>query len=75
MPVSLAQWRGEIGAFYNNTMTFSKIYGFYLLLSLLYGSIFFRLDVIKLSLLITSLILSGIIFFNFKKCIKINQKI
>ena len=25
MPVSLAQWRGEIGAFYNNTLTFSKI--------------------------------------------------
>ena len=75
MPVSLAQWYGEIGAFYNNTLTFSKISVFYLLLSLIYGSIFFRLGVIKLSLLITSLILSEIIFFNFKKCIKINQKI
>ena len=75
MPVSLAQWRGEIGAFYNNTLTFSKISIFYLLLSLSYGSIFFRLDVIKLSLLIISLILSGIIFFNFKKCRKINRKI
>ena len=75
MPVSLAQWRGEIGAFYNNTLTFSKISIFYLLLSLSYGSIFFRSDVIKLSLLIISLILSGIIFFNFKKCRKINRKI
>ena len=75
MLVSLAQWRGEIGAFYNNTLTFSKISIFYLLLSLSYGSIFFRSDVIKLSLLIISLILSGIIFFNFKKCRKINRKI
>ena len=75
MPVSLAQWRGEIGAFYNNTLTFSKISIFYLLLSPSYGSIFFRLNVIKLSLLIISLILSGIIFFNFKKCRKINRKI
>ena len=75
MPVSLAQWRGEIGAFYNNTLAFSKISIFYLLLSLSYGSIFFRSDVIKLSLLIISLILSGIIFFNFKKCRKINRKI
>ena len=46
-----------------------------LLLSLLYGSIFFRLDVIKLWLLIISLILSGIIFFDFMKCRKINGKI
>ena len=45
-----------------------------LLLSLSYGSIFFRLDVIKLSLFIINLILSGIIFFNFKKCRKINRK-
>ena len=37
MPVSLAQWHGEIGAFYNNTLTFSKISIFYLLLSLSYG--------------------------------------
>ena len=75
MPVSLAQWCGKIGAFCNNTLTFSKISIFYLLLSLSYGSIFFRSDVIKLSLLIISLILSGIIFFNFKKCRKINRKI
>ena len=75
MPVSLAQWRGEIGAFYNNTLTFSKISIFYLLLSLSYGSIFCRLDLIKLSLLIVSLILNGIIFFHFKKCRKINRKI
>ena len=75
MPVSLAQWRGEIGAFYNNTLTFSKISIFYLLLSLSYGSIFCRLDLIKLSLLIISLILNGIIFFHFKKCRKINRKI
>ena len=75
MPVSLAQWRGEIGAFYNNTLTFSKISIFYLLLSLSYGSIFCRLDLIKLSLLIVGLILNGIIFFHFKKCRKINQRI
>ena len=75
MPVSLAQWRGEIGAFYNNTLTFSKISIFYLLLSLSYGSIFCRLDLIKLSLLIISLILNGIIYFHFKKCRKINRKI
>ena len=74
MWVSLAQWRGEIGAFYNNRLTFSKI-SIFLLLSLSYGSIFFRLDVIKLSLLIISLILRDIIFFNFKKCRKINRKI
>ena len=30
MPVSLSQWRGKIGAFYN-TLTFSKISIFYLL--------------------------------------------
>ena len=75
MPISLAQWRGKIGAFYNNTLTFSKISIFYLLLSLSYGSIFCRLDLIKLSLLIVSLILNGIIFFHFKKCRKINRKI
>ena len=75
MPVSLAQWRGEIGAFYNNTLTFSKISIFYLLLWFSRGSIFCRLDVIKLSLLIISLILNGIIFFHFKKCRKINRKI
>ena len=75
IPVSLAQWRGEIGAFYNNTLAFSKISIFYLLLSLSYGSIFCRLDLIKLSLLIISLILNGIIFFHFKKCRKINRKI
>ena len=75
MPVSLAQWREEIGAFYNNTLTFSKISIFYVLLSLSYGSMFFRLDIIKLSLLIISLISSGTIFFNNKKCRKINRKI
>ena len=75
MPVSLAQWRGEIGAFCNNTLTFSKISIFYLLLSLSYESIFCRSDLIKLSLLIISLILNGIIFVHFKKCRKINRKI
>ena len=75
MPVSLAQWCGKIGAFCNNTLTFSKISIFYLLLSLSYGSIFCRLDLIKLSLLIISLILNGIIYFHFKKCRKINRKI
>ena len=48
MSVSLAQWRGKIGAFYNNTLAFSKISTFYLLLSIPYGSIFCRLDLIKL---------------------------
>ena len=75
MPVSLAQWRGEIGAFYNNTLAFSKISIFYLLLCFSHWSIFCRLGVIKLSLLIISLILNGIIFFHFKKCRKINRKI
>ena len=75
MPVSLAQWRGEIGAFYNNTLTFSKISIFYLLLSLSYGSIFCRLDLIKLPLLIISLILNGKMFFHFKKCRNNNLKI
>ena len=75
MPVILAQWHGDIGAFYNNTLTFSKISIFYLLLSLSYGSIFRRLDLIKLSLLIIILILNGIMFFHLKKCRNINQKI
>ena len=75
MPVSLAQCHGEIGAFYNNTLTFYKISIFYLLLSLLYGSIFYRSDLIKLLLLIISLILNRMIFFHFKKCRKIKQKI
>ena len=75
MPVSLAQWRGEIGAFYNNTLTFSKISIFYLLLSLSYGSIFCRLDLIKLPFLIISLILNGIMFFHFEKCRNNNLKI
>ena len=75
MPVSLAQWRGEIGAFYNNTLTFSKISIFYLLLSLSNRSIFCRLDLIKLPLLIISFILSEIMFFHFKKCRNINLKI
>ena len=75
MPVSLVQWRGDIGAFYNNTLTFSKISIFYLLLSLSNRSIFCRLDLIKLPLLIISLILSEIMFFHFKKCRNINLKI
>ena len=75
MPVSSAQRRGEIGAFYNNTSAFSKISTFYLLLPLPYGSIFCRLDLIKLLFLIISLILNGIIFFHFKKCRSNNLKI
>ena len=75
MPVSLVQWRGEIGAFYNNTLVFSKISIFHLLLSLPYGSIFCRLDLIKLLFLIISLILNGIMFFHFKKCRNNNLKI
>ena len=75
MPVSLAQWRKEIGAFYNNTLAFSNISTFCLLLPLSYGSIFCRLDLIKLPLLIISLILSEIMFFHFKKCRNINLKI
>ena len=74
MPVSLAQRRGEIGAFYSNTLIFSKTSMFYLLLSLSCVSIFCRLDLIKLPLLLISLILNGIIFFHFKKCRKINRK-
>ena len=75
MPVSLAPWLGEIDAFYNNTLAFSKISTFYLLLSLPYGSIFCRLDLIKLLFLIISLILNGIMFFHFKKCRNNNLKI
>ena len=75
MLVSLAQWRGEMDAFYNNTLTFSKISSFFLLLSLPYGSIFYRLDLIKLLFLIISLILNGIMFFHFKKCRNNNLKI
>ena len=75
MPVSLAQWRKKIGAFYNNTLAFSNISTFCLLLPLSYGSIFCRLDLIKLPLLIISLILSEIMFFHFKKCRNINLKI
>ena len=75
MPVSLAQWRKEIGAFYNNTLAFSNISTFCLLLPLSYGSIFCRLDLIKLPLLIISLILSGIMFYHFKNVGNINLKI
>ena len=75
MPAGLAQWHGEIGAFYNNTLAFSKISTFYLLLSLPYGSIFCGLDLIKLLFLIISLILNGIMFFYFKKCRNNNLKI
>ena len=75
MLVSLARWRGGIGAFFNNTLVFFKISIFYLLLSLPYGSIFCRLDLIKLLFLIISLILNGIMFFHFKKCRNNNLKI
>ena len=73
MPVSSAQWRGEVGAFYNNTLTSSKISIFDLLLSLSYWSIFYRLDLIKLPLLIISLVLNGM-FFHFEKCKNNNLK-
>ena len=75
MAVILVQWRGEIGGFYNNTLAFSKISIFYLLLSLPCGSIFCRLDLIKLLFLIISLNLNGIMFFHFKKCRNIHLKI
>ena len=65
IPVSLAQWRGEIGVFYINTLTFCKISTFYLLLSLSYRSIFCSLHLIRLPLLIIRLILNGIMFFHF----------
>ena len=68
MSASLAQWREEIGAFYNNTRAFYEISIFYLILSPPYGSIFCRLILIKLLFLIISLILNGIMFFHFKKC-------
>ena len=54
---------------------FSKVSIFYLLLPLSYWSIFCRLELIKLPLLIISLILNGIIFFHFKKCRTIKRKI
>ena len=73
MPVSLAQLRGEI--IYNNTLVFPTISIFYLLLSLSYGSIFCRLDLIRLLFLIISLILNGIMFFHFKKYRNNNLKI
>ena len=75
MPVSLAQWRGEIGAFYNNRLAISTISIVYLLLSPQYGSIICRLDLIKLLFLTISLILNGIMFFHFKKCKNNNLKI
>ena len=68
MPVSLAQWRGEIDACYNNTLAFSKISIFCLIVSLPYGCVFCRLDLIKLLFLIISLILNRIMSFHFKKC-------
>ena len=74
MSVNLAQWRGEIGAFYNNALTFSKISVFYLLLSLSYGSIVCMLGLIKLLLLIISLILN-VMFFHFKQFRNNNLKI
>ena len=74
MSVNLAQWRGEIGAFYNNALTFSKISVFYLLLSLSYGSIVCMLGLIKLLLLIISLILN-VMFFHFKQFRNNNLKV
>ena len=65
MPVGLAQLRGEI--IYNNRLVFPKISIFNLLLSLSYGSILCRLDLIRLLFLIISLILNGLVFFHFKK--------
>ena len=56
-------------------MVFSKISIFYLVLSSPYGSIFCRLDLIKLLFLIISLILNGIMFFHFKKCWNNNLKV
>ena len=63
---SLVAWRNR--CIYNKALGFSKISFFCLLLSLPYGSIFCRLDLIKLLFLIISLILNGIMFFHFKKC-------
>ena len=71
---SLVAFQKLIGAFYNNAMAFSKISSFCLLLSVPYGSIFCRLDLIKLLFLIISLILKGKIFFHFKKCRNNNLK-
>ena len=56
MPVSLDQWRGD-------TLSFSKISIFCLIVSLPYGCIFCRLP-----FLIISLILNRIMFFYFKEC-------
>ena len=74
MPVSLAQWSGEIGAFYNNKQTFSKISILFVTFTFIWVHIC-RLDLIRLLLLIISLILNRIMFFHFKKCRKINRKI
>ena len=67
MTVSLAQWCGEVGPFYNNTLTFSNISIFYLILSLPCGCLFCRLDLIESLFLIKSLILNGIMFFHYLK--------
>ena len=74
MLVSLTQWCEETGVFYNNTLAFSKISTFYLLLSLSHRPIFCRLDLIKLLLLIMSSVLIWI-FFHFKECRNSNLKI
>ena len=66
-------WRNR--CIYNKALGFSKISFFCLLLSLPYGSIFCRLDLIKLLFLIISLILNGIMFFHFKKCWNNNLKV
>ena len=68
IPVSSVHWREEVGAFYNNKLEFSNISIFYLILLFPYGSIFCRLDLIRLLFLIIDLILNGIMFFHFKKC-------
>ena len=75
IPVGLAQWRGQIDAFYNNTLAFSKISIFYMLLSICILVHFCRLDLIKLLLPILSLILKDIMFFHFKKYRENNLKI
>ena len=80
MPVSLAQRRGEIGALYNNISSIFYLLSilylsiFYFLLSLSYGAIICRLDLIKLPLLIISLILKGVMLFHVKNCRNINLK-
>ena len=65
MLVSLGQYRREIGAFYNNTLTFPDISILYLVLLLPHGSIFCGLDSIRLLVLIITLIFNRKMFFYF----------